>query len=473
MVLRPMIRSVRRRIWESLAASALSRAILVGYQLVLVPILLTAWGIDVYGEWLILTAFAAFAALSNVGFVQASAAEIVMCIGADDHAAASDIMATTFVFLALVTCAVFVIAVVGVSAFEPDKLFGVRAISPRDAVVILMFSIASVVLGFFVSPLAAAVAAVTGSGVPTIVAALTKIVELIGIGGVVLFGGGPNMVSVIPFISAALCVVVHFALVRRFVPWLSFHPGRSSAAAFFRLLNPSSASITLYLSVNLLGVQLPRIILGHIVGPAAVSIFSVSVTYARSVRMIATFVSQALFIELARAFGEKRHDRIKTLVLNLCQINVWTAAIGISVLMIISGPLFAIWTRGKVAVDIPLLMALSGASVISVYGEGLASFLQSINRIWSIALAHSGAMIVAIIAGTIATGIYGTVGMAAALIIPELAVAIAGAVVTSHLVSISPASFMITSLKWPTEIIYKEGRKLFQFILKRLRRPPT
>jgi hypothetical protein len=119
------------------------------------------------------------------------------------------------------------------------------------------------------------------------------------------------------------------------------------------------------------------------------------------------------------------------------------------------------------------LIALSGASVISVYGEGLASFLQSINRIWSIALAHSGAMIVAIIAGTIATGIYGTVGMAAALIIPELAVAIVGAVVTSHLVSISPASFMITSLKWPTEIIYKEGQKLFQFILKRLRRPST
>jgi O-antigen/teichoic acid export membrane protein len=336
-----------------------------------------------------------------------------------------------------------------------------------------MFSIASVVVGFFLSLLTAAVAAVTGSGLPTIVVALSKIFEVIGIGGVVLLGGGPNIVSIIPFVAAAMCVVVHFALVQRFVPWLSFHPGRSSATEFLRLLNPSSASIALFLSVNLLGVQLPRIIIGYIVGPAAVSIFSVSVTYARSARMIATIVSQSLFVELARAFGEKRHGHIKTLVLNLCQINVWVAAIGISVLLTISGPLFAIWTRGKVAVDIPLLMALSVGSVINVYGDGLASFLQSINRMWSIALAHSGAMIVAIIAGAIATGMYGTAGMAVALIIPELAVAIVGAVVTSHLVSISPSSFMSMSLKWPTEIIYKEGQILFQFILNRLRRPPT
>ena len=54
------------RIARGLAANIAGTVLTVIIQLVSVPVLLGAWGVDVYGEWLILSAVPLYLALSDL-----------------------------------------------------------------------------------------------------------------------------------------------------------------------------------------------------------------------------------------------------------------------------------------------------------------------------------------------------------------------------------------------------------------------
>src|SRR5260370_42123281 len=102
--------TLRRRIWQSLAATTFARAVQFGYVLVLVPVLLVSWGTEVYGEWMILTAIAGFGSLSNLGIVQASASEIMLAVGARDGERASKVYITSIVAVLAVVVLTLTIA---------------------------------------------------------------------------------------------------------------------------------------------------------------------------------------------------------------------------------------------------------------------------------------------------------------------------------------------------------------------------
>src|SRR5262245_13670186 len=87
--------SLRRRLWQSLAATAFARGVQVGYVFVLVPILLLNWSLELYGEWIILVAAANFSALASLGLFQASAVEIALACSNDNRSRAAKILSTT------------------------------------------------------------------------------------------------------------------------------------------------------------------------------------------------------------------------------------------------------------------------------------------------------------------------------------------------------------------------------------------
>src|SRR5262249_28381898 len=141
-----MTRSLRQRIWESLAAMTFARAVQIGYVFVLVPILLSQWGVEVYGEWLILSAVASFGALANFGMFQASAVEIALACGAGNREGASKVAATAFASAIVFIVVILSLAWIGLSFVDPRKLFGIHTISAHDALTVTMLSLTSVVL---------------------------------------------------------------------------------------------------------------------------------------------------------------------------------------------------------------------------------------------------------------------------------------------------------------------------------------
>ncbi len=59
---------VTRRILHGLGANAYGQLVVIVIQLAGVPILLHAWGMQLYGEWLILAAIPIYLSMADLGF---------------------------------------------------------------------------------------------------------------------------------------------------------------------------------------------------------------------------------------------------------------------------------------------------------------------------------------------------------------------------------------------------------------------
>ena len=68
------------RIARGLAANTGGVAVTVLIQLLTVPVLLAAWGVDVYGEWLVLSAIPTYVALSDLSFSSVAGNSMVMLV---------------------------------------------------------------------------------------------------------------------------------------------------------------------------------------------------------------------------------------------------------------------------------------------------------------------------------------------------------------------------------------------------------
>ena len=77
--------TIRGRIGRALGAGAFGQAVTVLVQLASIPLFLRYWGIERYGEWLILSAIPSYLALSDLGFGSAAANEMTMAAGAGNR----------------------------------------------------------------------------------------------------------------------------------------------------------------------------------------------------------------------------------------------------------------------------------------------------------------------------------------------------------------------------------------------------
>ena len=448
--------TLRRRIWQSLAATTFARAVQFGYVLVLVPVLLVSWGTEVYGEWMILTAIAGFGSLSNLGIVQASASEIMLAVGARDGERASKVYITSIVAVLAVVVLTLTIAWGSIQVIDLKTYFAVTLIPSNAAANTLLLALGSTVLSAFIPPFSAALSAVVGNGLSTVVGALIKIGELLAIWAVAYAGGGPALVSAMLVISIGISVAIHIVLVRIYVPWLSADLRYFDASILWRLVPSSLAQFSIFISTNTLGVQLPRVILGHLMGPTAVALFTVTITYARTARTLTSLFSQALQVEATRAFAEKEHERLIRMVRGLCQIHLWLSVVLVSVLILAGKQLFVLWTHGKIPFDLELCILVSLGFIAGSFGDAILVVLIGINRIMPVAIGHVASVVLSVTLAALLVPKWGAASMVAAMIIPELVAAGIGMLTFTRLVSLSFPEFFVSTLRLPVDMIRRE-----------------
>lgn len=448
--------SPRGRIGLSVAATGLGRVVGIAYNFFLVPILLSAWGVQVYGEWVVLSALASMANLSNVGFIQASVSEIIMKVAANERDETGRILSTTLAGLLVLAVIVFAAAAAFLSLINSAALFGVKVIPLPDVRLVVELSLASVLLGFFPGALSAPVSAIAGAGVTQGIMTIAKFAELAAIIVLALFRAGPVIITAIPVASALVTSLSFVVLTRRIAPWLKMSPTGFDRATFRRLLHPSLGQFLLYASANVFAIQIPRLLLGHLAGAESVTAYSIAVTYTRTAKMLTSTLAQSFQVEITRAYGASLFARTVRFVEIICQLGGWMTAFASIGLLVLAGPLFHLWTRGKVDADYVLITFLALAAIISAYYEGFTYLLSGINRVWSIALGYSSASLSALMVCYWAFPWLGLHGFAATLVMPELTVAIVGLFETARILKTPARSLLAASLKLPIESLRTE-----------------
>jgi O-antigen/teichoic acid export membrane protein len=152
-------------------------------------------------------------------------------------------------------------------------------------------------------------------------------------------------------------------------------------------LNPSLSYMAFPIG-NALSIQGMVSIIGSILGPEKLVIFSTARTLTRMSTQLSQMVKQNIEPELSFALGEGNLNRAKKLHAFVCQTSISVTLLG-GIFLIFTGPvIIKIWTANKVQLDYPLFITLIISTIINSVWLASSSVSISINKHASIALTY-------------------------------------------------------------------------------------
>jgi O-antigen/teichoic acid export membrane protein len=413
-----------RRILAALIGNGFARGVRVAEQLFLIPILLAAWGASLFGEWTALTSIASFAYLVNLGIGQAALSDIVLRYSSGDRQGASRSFTTAIILITLAVAFGFAALSAAVQWFGVGVFTSGSVTARESRLVVLIFGFALLV-NFYAEPLTGAISAVLGLHVPNSLSALTRLLEICSIAIAVQFSAGPVTVAIIILATNLLNLLLMSLVAWRSTDGIALKLRHFDLRALQRTWRASLGFFVIVVCMTFVYMQVPRLLVFHYFGAAALAGFTVFVTYTRIGRTLASIMAQSAQVEIGRAFGAGEMERFRRLIETVLGTALGLACV-ISMAALVAAPLvLPVWTRGEVVLDWQLLIALAMVAVIGSYFDAALACATAVNRVALIAFGYAGSLAMGLALGVAMIPVAGTLSISLALLIAEIGGAVA------------------------------------------------
>ena len=397
--------------------SALIQVVTLITQVVTVPFFMGAWGAELYGDWLTLSALVSYLSLADGG-MQNYIINRLTQLGAKEQwdELRKELSSATMLY-AVVLVAVVVLALLLAVAWPYESSLAGRpilthgGISPAGIVFLLGLQVVSALA----SGMAAGLYRVVGrADAAQGVVFVQRLVQLIATAVVLWLKWSPGAMAVVHLVVATGAAVVMFIdtsrLDSRLIP--SWRGGDWRLARSF--LVPSLLFLVGMLSQNLV-TQGTVLMIAHVATGAEVVVFATSRTVANVLRQPVSLINGALAPEITRLDAISGKERIAfshRLAGKVTSAVVFPAA---AALLFVGVEVYGLWTRHRAEPNTWLMRLLLIDAMANTPAFVSALFLMSTNR-------HERLVWVALLAG-VAT----VVG--AGLLYPLMGVAGAGAAI--------------------------------------------
>ena len=247
-----------------LAANLTGNGVTLLIQLVSVPVLLAAWGVPVYGEWLILSAIPTYLALSDLGFSSVAGNSMIVLAANGDREAAVAFGRRAWSITTVMTVAV-VLAAVAIALVAGGVFGEAAAIPASETRLVLVALFAQVAVANQFAMLDVWYRAGGRYPLGTAFRQFARLLEFGALIAAVLLGAGPGGAAVAFLVGSLVGFGVSWLALRRAVTWASFRPEAPRLQTFRELVRPGLAFISFPLS-NAISIQGFTIVVGATLG---------------------------------------------------------------------------------------------------------------------------------------------------------------------------------------------------------------
>lgn len=283
-------------------ANIVQKLVRIADQLLLVPFFLTHWGAAMYGEWLTLTIIPSVLAFSDLGFGSAVSNSFVLAYAAGDKQKAADLRKSGFWIISLSVFIGAVLTAIAMIVCNSFHLFDKSQISPRDAMLAVIFMMVARLLtfytqlieGYFRGARKAAMGSMIGSGNNLINIIVGLIVLNLGY-GVATFAFSQCVVAILFVMAYSVigCQLVHFDKCRGRI--LKSDVKNIVKKGMGYMMTPVWQSV--YFQGTTFAVRIA-------LGPEAVALFNTIRTVCRSINQLFSIINASIFPDLQYEYGQ-------------------------------------------------------------------------------------------------------------------------------------------------------------------------
>jgi O-antigen/teichoic acid export membrane protein len=418
------VRRIEQRLISGFSAQGLSFISQIIAQILLVPLFISAWGVALYQDWLLLFAAAGFLALADVGMQNYFGNLMVLARSRDDAEQLNQVIASAVGAYAVICGVILLLAAVAFVAVDWPRRLGIEVLPSDDAdLVLLLLALSTLSL----APRGITTQVYRARGDFSRAINLTTILTVFKAGGsavALALGASPPVVALINLV-VALVVGWGFVLFdqNRRYPDVSFGvrlPNRSEASD---LIDKAPWYFLPQASMVLL-LHAPVLIIGSLASaPGAVVAFTVARTLTGILRQIPLRLADVTGVEMSRHHAQHELAAMRRLYVNTGRLCGGASGLLAGLILALGEPLIAIWTRGKVAYDPWLIGFFVIPMLLTAPSHAGTVALQYNNQPGPIALARAAHTLFGLLLCSLLVPLFGSPGAAAGLALSEASTA--------------------------------------------------
>lgn len=338
-----------KRLVQGIGANFLGQLINTASRVLLVPLFLTAWGVQVYGEWLLLSSIVAYLSLTDLGGQLYIVNRLTQTYAQEDLPQFRKILHTGLSLFLIIPLAAFAGFVAVILLFPPGALLQITVTSPR--VVFLVLAILAFQFVFSL-PQGILVGVYRAVGLLPRGVMLTNTMQLVAL---ILLALGlwlkVGLVAIaclqlLPYLGLALAAGLD--LNRRFPEFQLWSRREADFAFGLSFIKPSLHFFGIQMA-QAIAIQGTVLVVGLVLGSVQVVVFATMRTIINLVRSFFEQISHAAWPELTRLDTTGDADKFFLLFRAIFRSTLVAAVIFMAIFHLWGEALYHFWLRKTVA----------------------------------------------------------------------------------------------------------------------------
>jgi O-antigen/teichoic acid export membrane protein len=389
--------SRKSRILSGISANVFGQVVTATVQLAGVPLLLSCWGAQKYGEWLLLFTLPAYLGLSDLGLGTVATTEVSMCVARQDFEQAQRVFRAAFFFVMAIGLTICLSFSALAWVLPWHRWLNIQMATETEISVVLTLLTWYVFCAIFLTLLLGAYRSIGRYAQGQVTSNVFRLLEFSALLSAVALGGG-----LVEAAAAFLSVRVLYAGfvwfdIRRRAKWLRLGKLVWEWPLVRALLPHSFSMMTVYVGHNFVAQGLLTIV-GLTLGATQVVVFSTVRTLCNFAKQVVGIINLSVFSEYSISLANQDLAAMRRLHTRSVQAIVGLTLVSVIGLKVLGPFIMEFWTKGKVAAEEPFFTLYLCYIFVNSLWLGSWSMLLGCNKHQSItryyALASIGVLAV-------------------------------------------------------------------------------
>lgn len=391
-------RSVRRFVL-GIVANLTTQVVQAGGQILLVPLFLSFWGNQTYGEWLTLTAAVTYLSMIDLGMQTYVVNRLTQRYSLGDMAGMTHALHSAFLFAFLVAGTAVAVFIPAVFLLPIERWFDLTETSPGVVSQVSMLLLLYVVLGVPVGLLVGIYRSIGEYARGAQISNVQRLLLVVSTGVGLSMGAGMRTIAALQVISMMVVNVGYILYdLRRRHPEIDLGFRRANLKVAISFLSHSSLFLLIQLSM-LLTLQGSTLLAGALEGAALVPVFVTLRTLTNLLKQMSMSISAAAWPEWTRLEAQGQYATLAAVHTLLAKTLVGLTVCGGLFLYYAGADVVEVWTGGRIEFDQGLMTAFLLLLVTQTWWLPSSLLLTSSNRHHRLAWYQIGSAVIGLAFG--------------------------------------------------------------------------
>lgn len=448
-----MSNNLGERLIKGIASNVLGQLINVIIQVGSVPLFIHFWGVNLYGEWLILNSVPAYFSMCDIGFASIATNEMNMLVAQNDRSQALEVFQSSWLFISSVSGVIALVVLAAIWFIPLERSLNLTQQTHFEVAAIVLVLTFYVLTGLQNSLLVASFRCEGNYALGALCSNLLRLSEYSVSAIAVVFGATPLLTACLFLLVRGTGTFGIWLILKRKSPWIVCGYKQAKLTTARRLAVPSIAYMGFPLGNALINQGIVTVI-GVVLGSTAVVVFSTVRTLSRIAFQATAAINNTVWSEISTAYGTGNLELARKLHRYSCQASLWLSTLAVASLFVTGEWIIQIWTRSKVTVDASFLHIMLTVIVTNSFWYTSSIVPIAINQHRRMALRYLISTSLAVLLARWLTVQFGLNGAAVALLSVDVLMSLYVVKTSLALLHDNFASFLTSLFVPPTVFRY-------------------